>query len=143
MRIGRCIALVMGIGFGLMAWPHSVAAQACKDETSMVDESKKALADAVSTVKQESLSDFEKAYHQKSVVNKLGFFGVTVDSLLTCLEKDAQDQSASKEVVDAAKAQHEIYVKLKDKIQHDHNTLKALAAPKQAKEYVEKLDEAT
>jgi hypothetical protein len=106
-----------------------------------VGESKKALAEAVTTVKQESLSDFEKAYHQKSVVNKLGFLGITVDSLLTCLEKDEQDQSASKEVVDAAKAKHETYAKLKDKIQHDHDTLKALAAPKQAKEYIAKLDE--
>ena len=38
---------------------------------------------------------------------------------------------------------HETYAKLKEKLQHDHDTLKALAAPKDAKQFVEKLDEAT
>ena len=62
----------------------------------MVDESKKALAEVITTVKQESLPDFEKAYHQKSVVNKLCFLGITVDSLLTCLEKAEQDRPPQK-----------------------------------------------
>jgi len=143
MRTGSRITLLMGIGFGLMVSPHFVAAQVCKDEESMVDESKKALAEVITTIKQESLVNFEKSYHQKSVVNKLSFFGSTVDGLLACEEKAEQDSSATKEVVDAAKAKHETYAKLKDKIQHDHDTLKALAAPKEAKQYAEKLDEAT
>lgn len=143
MKISRRIAVVMGIGFGLIVWPHIATAQTCKDEESMVDESKKALAEVIVTVKQESLPDFEKSYHQKNVVNKLSFYGITVDSLLTCEEKAEQDSSTAKEAVDAAKAKHETYAKLKDKIQHDHEKLKGLTAPKDAKQYVEKLDEAT
>jgi hypothetical protein len=132
----------MAIGFALMAWPHSARAQACKDEESMVGESKKPLAELVVTVKQESQPDFEKAYHQKSAVNKLTFLGIAVDGLVACLEKAAQDPSAAKDAVEAAKAKHETYAKLKAKIQQDRDTLKALTDSKEAKAYVEKLDEA-
>jgi len=134
---------MMGIGFGLMVWPHFAAAQACKDEESMVTESNKALVEVVNTVKGESLADFAKAFHQKSVVNKLSFFGTTVDDLLACEETAEQDSAASKEVVDAIKAKHDTYAKLKEKIHRDHDALKALAAPKAAKGFIEKLDEAT
>jgi hypothetical protein len=132
----------MAIGFALTAWPHKAAAQACKDEESMVEESKKALAQLIVTVKQESLPDFDRAYHQKSAVNKLNFLGIAVDSLLACLQKVGQDSSAAKDVVEAAKAKHETYAKLKAKIQQDRDTLKALTNSKDAKAYVEKLDEA-
>ena len=143
MKTRHRITLLMGIGFGLMVSSHFAAAQVCKDEESMVDESKKSLAEVITTVKQESLANFEKSYHQKNVVNKLSFFGISVDGLLACEEKAEQDSSAPKEVVDAAKANHDTYAKLKEKIQHDHDTLKALTAPKEAKQFVEKLDEAT
>jgi hypothetical protein len=143
MKIARRIALLMGLGFGLMAWPHFAAAQTCKDEQSMLEESKKDLTQLVTTVKQESLPDFEKSYHQKSVVNKLTFLGFAVQSLLTCLEKVEQDPAASKEIVEASKAQHENYEKLKEKIQHDLDALKALTTPKDAKVFAGKLDEAT
>jgi len=109
----------------------------------MVAESKKALGEVLTTVRQESLPDFEKAYHQKNVVNKLSFYGIAVDSLLACDEKAEQNSAGTKETVDAAKAEHEAYAKLKEKIQHDRDTLKGLATPKDAKQYVEKLDEAT
>ena len=141
MRIVRGIALLMGLGFALLAWPHFAVAQACKDEESMRDQSKKALVELVATVKHESLLDFQNAYHQKNAVNKLTFFGIAVDSLLTCLEKVEQDPSATKEVVEASKAKHETYAKLKEEIQRDRDALKGLTAPKEAKEYVEKLDE--
>jgi hypothetical protein len=143
MRKVRRTALLMCFGFGLLAGSHSALAQTCNDEESMVAESKKALGEVLITVKQESLPDFEKAYHQKNVVNKLSFYGIAVDSLLTCEEKVEQDSATAKDSVDAAKAKRETYAKLKDKIQHDHDTLKGLAAPKDAKQYVEKLDEAT
>jgi predicted amidohydrolase len=141
MRITRGIALLMAMGFALMAWPHVAVAQACKDDESMVEESKKALAELVTAVKQESLPDFEKAYHQKSSVNKLTFLGIAVDGLLKCLEKAEQDPSAPKEIVEASKAEYETSAKLKAKAQQDHDALNALTAPKNAKEYVEKLVE--
>jgi hypothetical protein len=141
MKIACRIALLMGLGFGLLAWPHFAAAQTCQDELSMWEESKKDLTQLVTTVKQESLADYEKAYHQKSVLNKLTFLGIAVQGVLTCLEKAEQDPSASKEIVEASKTQHENYAKLKEKIQHDVGTLKALTSPKEAKVYAGKLDE--
>jgi hypothetical protein len=143
MKMACRIVLLAGFGFGLMAWPPFAAAQACKDEQSMWEESKKDLTQLVSTVKQESVPDFEKAYHQKSVVNKLTFLGIAVQEVMTCLEKTQQDPAASKETVEACKAQHETFAKLKEKIQNDINTLKGLTDSKNAKAYAGKLDEVT
>jgi len=106
----------------------------------MVAYYKKDLAELVETVKKESLPDFLKAYHQKTSLSKLTFYGTNVDGLLSCLDKAAQDTTATKEQVDAYKAERETYAKLKDKIQHDRNALKAAEAPKDAKALIEKFD---
>jgi exonuclease VII large subunit len=125
---------------GILLWPQLLSAQACKDEESMADYYKKDLAGLVATVKKESLLDFERAYHQKSSLTKLTLYGSTVDGLLRCLDKAAQDPTATKEEADAYKAKREAYAKLKDKIQQDRNALKATEAPKDAKALIEKFD---
>jgi len=94
----------------------------------------------VETVKKESLLAFEKAYHQKSSLSRLALYGTNVDSLLSCLDKAAQDTTATKEQVEAYKAKRESYAKLKGKIQQDRNALKAAEAPKDAKALIEKFD---
>jgi len=130
----------MGVVLGLLLCPRPLSAQACKDEESMVAFYKKDLAEMVETVKKESLPDFEKAYHQKSSLSKLTLYGLNVDTLLSCLDKAAQDTTATKEQVEAYKAKHETNAKLKGKIQQDGNKLKAAEAPKEAKALIEKFD---
>lgn len=130
----------MGIALGIVLRPQPLSAQACKDEESMADYYKKDVAGLVETVKKESLQDFEKAYHQKSSLSKLTLYGSNVDSVLSCLDKAAQDSTATKEQVDAYKAQHETYGKLKERIQQDRNALKSKEAPKDAKALIEKFD---
>lgn len=134
------IALFLAVALGFLLCPQQVSAQACKDEESMADYYKKDLAALVATVKKESLTDFAKAYHQKECLTKLTLYGTTVDSLLRCLDKAAQDATATKEQVDAYKAKREAYAKLKDKLQQDRNALKAKEAPRDAKEIIEKFD---
>lgn len=143
MKRARGIALLMGVGFGLLASARFVAAQACQDENAMVAESKKSVSDLVATVTHESLDDFNRAYHQKNAVSKLQFYGIAVDGLIDCLQKASQDPAAPKDVVEANRAKQATYVKLKEKIQHDHDTLHNLSEPDAAKKYIEKLDEAT
>lgn len=140
MRCTTGKALLIGFALGILLWPQQLSAQACKDEESMVDYYKKDLAELVGTVKKESLPDFQKAYHQRSSLTKLTLYGNTVGGLLSCLDKAAQDPTATKEQVDADKAKRETYAKLKDKIQQDHNALKTTEASKDAKALIEKFD---
>jgi len=134
------MALLVGAGVGLFLAPRGVLAQACKDDLSMVDGSKQALMELTETVKKESLPDFERLNHQKSAVNKLNLHVSVLGGLVSCLEKAAQDTTAPKEQVDAAKAQHDASAKLLDKIQQERGAIKDAKAPKDAKALVEKID---
>jgi hypothetical protein len=140
MRCTTGKALLIGVALGILLRPQPLPAQACKDEESMADYYKKDLAGLVGTVKKESLEDFQKAYHQKSSLTKLTLYGSNVEGVLTCLDKAAQDPTATREQVDAYKAKRETYSKLKERIQHDRNALKGTEAPKDAKALIEKID---
>ncbi len=140
MRRAWGMALLLGAGVGLYPGPQQVLAQVCKDEASMVEASKQAFVDLTATVKKESLSDFQRLNHQKSVLNKLTINNSVIEGLVSCLEQAAQDTTAPKEQVEAAKAQHDSYVKLQDKLQHARAAIKAAPTPKDAKALIEKLD---
>ncbi len=133
-RIALLVCLVSWLG------PRPLPGQACKDEEMMSDESRKALAELVGTVKKESLQDFQRAYHQKSCFNKLTFSLSAVNGVLTCLDKAAQDTTAAKEDLDAYKAKQEAYGKRKERIERDRKALKDAADAKDAKALIEKFD---
>ena len=134
------MALLVGAGVGLFLGPHQVMAQACKDDVSMVEASKQALAELTETVKKETLADFQRLNHQKSVVNKLTIQNSVLGGLVSCLDKAAQDTTAPKEQVEAAKAQHDAAAKLQEKLQHARGAIKDAQAPRDAKALIEKLD---
>ncbi len=104
----------------------------------MSDESRKTLVELVDTVKKESLQDFQRAYHQKSCLNKLTFSLNAVNGVLACLDKAAQDTTAAKEDLDSYKAKQEAYAKRKERIEHDRKALKDAADAKDAKALIEK-----
>ena len=106
----------------------------------MVTDYKKDMGDLLTTVRKESLSDFERAYHQKSSAAKLTFYSSIVDSLVECLDKAAQDPATPKEQLDGLKARHDSFAKLKETIQHDRAGLKAAQEPKDAKALIAKFD---
>jgi len=106
----------------------------------MVVEYKKGLIELTDTTRKESLADFEKAYHQKAGVTKLGLTASMVDGLLECLDKASQDPAAAKDQADALKAKRESYSKLKEKLAADRKSLKAAEDPKAAKAVLEKLE---
>lgn len=126
----------------LVSWlgPRPLLAQACKDEETMSGESGKALVELVDTVKKESLQDFQRAYHQKSCLNKLTFSRNAVDGVLSCLDKAVQDTTAAKEDLDAYKAKREVYAKRKERIERDRKALKDATEAKDAKALIEKFD---
>jgi len=99
----------------------------------------KDVTDLVGTIKKESLGDFEKAYHQKSYVSKAGFSLTVIAGLVSCLDKAAQDSTASKEQADAYKAKRDSYAKLKEKIEQSRSAVKS-AEQKDAKALIERAD---
>jgi hypothetical protein len=140
MRRAWGMTLLAGAGIGLFLAPHQVLAQACQDETSMVETSKQALIGLTETVKKESLQDFQRLNHQKSLVNKLAVHDSMLGGLVSCLDTAAQDTTAPKEQAEAAKAQHDAAAKLQEKIQHARAAIKDAHSPKEAKALTEKLD---
>ena len=118
---------------------RTLFAQACQDDEEMSKTTLKDVTDLVGTIKKESLGDFEKAYHQKSYVSKAGFSLTVLAGLVSCLDKAAQDSTASKEQADAYKAKRDSYAKLKEKIEQSRSAVKS-AEQKDAKALIEKAD---
>jgi len=137
------MTLLAGASAALLVAPQPLRAQACKDETAMVEGSRQALVEFVATVKKESLAEFETLNHQKSAVNRLGLHNTMLGELVGCLEKAAQDTTASKDDAAAAKAQHDAAVKSQEKVQQGQGAIKDAKTSKDAKALVEKLDFAT
>ncbi len=140
MRSTINLVLLVGTCLGFFFATPPLAAQACKDEEGMVTDYKKDMAALLTTVRKESLSDFEKAYHQKASAAKLTFYSSIVDSLVGCLDKAVQDPATPKEQLDGLKAKHDTYAKLKEAIQRDRDGLKAAQEPKDAKALIAKFD---
>jgi len=98
------------------------------------------LVELTETVKKETLQDFQRLNHQKSVVNKLSIHNSMLGGLVSCLDKATQDTTAPKEQVEAAKAQHDAAAKLQEKLQHARVAIKDAQVSKDAKALIEKLD---
>jgi uncharacterized hydantoinase/oxoprolinase family protein len=136
-RIIGTALLLAGLACGL--GQRTLFAQACQDDEEMSKSMLKDVTDLVGTVKKESLGDFEKAYHQKSYVSKAGFSLTVLTGLIGCLDKAAQDPTATKEQADAYKAKRDGYAKLKEKIEQSRSAVKS-AEQKDAKTLIEKTD---
>jgi hypothetical protein len=141
--INRKIALLLVAGSFCLILPKGALAQACQDEESMVTANTKDLSDHVAKVRKESLDDFVKGFHQKSIIVKLSLSSGMVQEVVDCFNKAAKDATATKEQVDAYKAKSAAYAKLKAKIDQGLKGLKAANDPKQAKALIEKLDLST
>jgi hypothetical protein len=140
MKCWIVFALVLGSAFVLSLGSRQLSAQVCTDEEGMVTYYKKNVTELVGKVKKESLQDFGKAFHQKVMTTQLTLFNGTVDGLLNCLQKRANDPTTLKEDADAAKGKINTYNKLKDTIKQDRDTLKAAQTEKEAKALIEKFD---
>lgn len=140
MKQVRGFSLLVWVGVVCLLAPQGVFAQACKDETAMVDGSRQALTDFIDTVKKESVADFENMDHQKAAAFKLSLHEGMLGELATCLDKASQDSAASKDDAAAAKARHDAVVKLQEKLKQREGAIKGAKESKDAKALVEKLD---
>jgi hypothetical protein len=118
-------------------------AQACQDEEEMFKESVKDVSNLVDTVKKENVSDFQNHYHQKSYLSKTTFLLQMAGTLVDCLNKAAQDTTATKEQVDAYKLKRDTYTKFKARVGQDEGTIKSTGDAKNAKGLIEKCNLST
>jgi hypothetical protein len=134
------MTFLLWASLGLLIGPRQIYAQACKDETTMVEGSRQDLVGLTTEVKEESLPKFEAFNHQKAAMSKLSMHDGMLGELITCLDKAAQDTTLAKEDVAAAKTQHDACVKLREKIKHAESALKGAKTPQDAKSLIASLD---
>lgn len=112
----------------------------CQDEEAMVEQAKSSVVELVEAVKKETVHDFQNKYHQKSTLNKLGFCLSMVNGAAGCFEKASGDTTLKKDQAAIVRDKRERYGKLKERVQKDHDALKATENAKHAKEMIEKID---
>lgn len=134
------IAFLLWASTGLLIGPQQVYAQACKDETSMVEGSRQDLAGFTAEVKGESLPKFESSNHQKAAMSKLSMHDGMLGELIGCLDKAAQDTTLAKEDAAAAKTQYDVSVKLRAKLKQQTGDIKNAKTPSDAKALIGNLD---
>jgi hypothetical protein len=134
------ITFLLWASVGMFIGPRQIYAQACKDETTMVEGSRQDLAGLTTEVKEESLPKFETLNHQKAAMSKLSMHDGMLGELISCLDKAAQDSTLAKEDAAAAKTQHDACVKLQEKIKREESALKGAKTPHEAKTLIASLD---
>ena len=140
MRKPATVALILATSLLILLIATPTQGQSCKDETEMVSETQQNLNESVAQIKKESQADFEREFHQKSCLAKLGLSESLVGELVGCLDKAIQDPAATKEQLADYKTKRDTAAKLKDKITQAHTALKNAADPKAAKAAIDKFD---
>ena len=135
----RILAVILAgpLLFGLPIL-QSLHGQTCSDDEGMVKSYVQSIADLVATVKKESLSDFEKDYHEQSCLSRLTLSLGIINSLIDCLNKAAKDPAATAAQIAAIKSKLQNYATLKSALEQDRDTLKAAKNTKTAKSIIEK-----
>jgi hypothetical protein len=143
MRIGFLGALLIGIvtvGLAGQKQKQATAPPPCQDEETMVGDYTKDLTSLTATVEGEDLGTFQRTFHRKTCLTKLTLCASILDGAVTCFEKAEQDPATPKDQVEGCKAKHDRYTKLKEKVSHYRDTLKATEDYKKAKALIEQFD---
>ena len=140
MRTGVLGALFIGIVSAGLAGQKPAPPPPCQDEETMVADYTKDLTSLTATVKGEDLVAFQRAFHRKTCLTKLTLCAGILGGAADCLEKAASDPATAKDQIEACKAQHARYAKLKEKVSQYRDTLKATEDYKASKAMIEKFD---
>ncbi|HET7214440.1 MAG TPA: hypothetical protein VFL79_12680 [Terriglobia bacterium] len=117
---------------------QSLRAQTCNDDEGMIKSYVQSLSDLVGAVKKESLSDFQRDYHEQSCLTRITLTLGIVNSLIDCLNKSVKDPGTTQEQLAAIKSKLQNYVKLKSLLEQDRDALKASKDTKTSKSIIEK-----
>lgn len=117
---------------------QSIHGQTCTDDEGMVKSYMQSISTLIGTVQKESLSDFEKDYHEQSCLSHLTLSLGIVNSLIDCLNKAAKDPADTPAQLADIKSKLENYAKLESTLEKDRDSLKAAKDTKSAKSIIEK-----
>lgn len=117
---------------------QSLQGQTCNDDEGMIKSYVQSLTDLVGTVKKESLSDFQRDYHEQSCLTRLTLSLGIVNGLIDCLTKAVKDPATTQEQLAAIKSKLQTYVKLKSLLEQDRDALKGSKDTKTSKSIIEK-----
>ncbi|HKT13232.1 MAG TPA: hypothetical protein VJW77_15535 [Terriglobia bacterium] len=117
---------------------QSLRAQTCNDDEGMIKSYVQSLSDLVGAVKKESLSDFQRDYHEQSCLTRITLTLGIANSLIDCLNNSMKDPGATQEQLAAIKSKLQNYVKLKSLLEQDRDALKASKDTKTSKSIIEK-----
>lgn len=135
----RILIVILGSPL-LLGLPHlqSIRGQTCTDDEGMVKSYMQSISTLIGTVQKESLSDFEKDYHEQSCLSRLTLSLGIVNSLIDCLNKAAKDPADTPAQLADIKSKLENYAKLESTLEKDRDSLKAAKDTKSAKSIIEK-----
>ncbi|MGH9326499.1 MAG: hypothetical protein ACRD2B_07420 [Terriglobia bacterium] len=134
------MSMVAGICFSVALFSQPLLAQACKDPETVVTNIQQDLAGTVTSVRKESLGDFDAKFHQQATESKLAISVDTVNDVLSCLAKASHDTTVTKAELDVIKTKQATYSKLKTTLQQYSSSLKAAKDDKTAKAEIEKFN---
>jgi hypothetical protein len=140
MKQGMILFLFLATAVCGFAEDKKPTPQACADEESMVTDYEKGLSELIGTVHKEKLDEFERAYHRRSCLSKLNLCDGILDMVTACYDEALKDSSTPKANVDTYRAKRDAYAKLKEKLMHYRDSLKAKGEDKDAKNLIETFD---
>jgi len=114
----RILIVILGSPL-LLGIPHlqSIRGQTCTDDEGMVKSYMQSISTLIGTVQKESLSDFEKDYHEQSCLSRLTLSLGIVNSLIDCLNKAAKDPADTPAQLADIKSKLENYGKLESTLE--------------------------
>jgi hypothetical protein len=134
------VLFFVSVGLAAVKEKQPPAPPPCQDEEVMVADYTKDLTALVTAVKGEGLQTFQSGYHRKTCLTKLTLFVTVLDGAAACFDKASQDPATSKDQIEACKANHDRYAKLKDKVSQYRDKLKATENFKESKAQIEQYD---
>lgn len=113
--------------------------EACQDGEAMAADYKKTLGDLVSTVKNENLPAFERAFHRKNCLTRLGLYADILKDATACFDTAIQDSATPKQQAETYKAKRDDYSKAKESVSHYRDSLKKVEGEAEAKKLIERM----
>jgi hypothetical protein len=133
MKKGVFLFLIVAAAAASPADDKKSQEEVCTDEEAMVASYRTSLADLIATVQKENLAEFERAFHRRSCLSKLGLCEGILDAANACYDEALKKPSMPKATLEACRAKREAFAKLKEKLVRYREALKEKEDDKSAK----------
>ena len=134
----KSITVMVVLAICLAIEAPNLQAQACQEEEGSVAAVTQDLSGMIGEIQKESLTEFQKHFHQQSFASRLSIGLQTAGELVGCLDKASHDPAATKAQLDAIKAKQATYQKLQAALQAGSQSLKSAKSARTAKAAIEK-----